>query len=68
MTSMINPLQFAAGFILLLAATTSWAQPPSAAPYLAAPIPAGMARVWFYRELNPNDIITDCGWNWLCIA
>jgi hypothetical protein len=57
MTSMIKPLPFAAGFTLLLAATTSWAEPPSAAPYLAAPIPAGMARVWFYRELNPNDIL-----------
>ena len=57
MTAMINRLSFALGFALLLMATTSCAQPPSAAPYLAAPIPPGMARIWFYRDLNPNDVM-----------
>ena len=57
MTAMINRLSFALGFALLLIATTSCAQPPSAAPYLAASIPPGMARIWFYRDLNPNDVM-----------
>jgi len=54
---MINRLSFALGLALLLAATASCAQPPAAAPYLAAPIPPGMARIWFYRDLNPNDVM-----------
>jgi hypothetical protein len=57
MTAMTNRLPLAVGFALLLMATTSCAQPPSAAPYLGAPIPPGMARVWFYRDLNPNDVM-----------
>ena len=57
MTAMLNRLPFALGFILLLVATTSCAQPPLAASYLAAPIPPGMARIWFYRDLDPNDVM-----------
>jgi hypothetical protein len=57
MTAMINRLPFALGFALLLMATTSCAAPMPAGPYLAAPIPPGMARIWFYRDLNPNDVL-----------
>jgi hypothetical protein len=57
MTGMINRLPFALGFALLLMATTSCAAPTPAGPYLAAPIPPGMARIWFYRDLNPNDVM-----------
>src|SRR5262249_58234310 len=32
------------------------AQPP-AAPYLNAAPPPGMARIWFYRDLNPNQTL-----------
>lgn len=44
-----------AGAGMLLLAAIGCAQPPAAAPYLASPIPPGMARVWFYRDLNPNE-------------
>ena len=44
---------------VLLIATAGCAPPPSAAPYLAAPIPAGMARIWFYRDANPNDLLAE---------
>ena len=54
---LVNHLPFALGFVLLLFATTSGAAPPPAGPYLATPIPPGMARIWFYRDLNPNDIM-----------
>jgi hypothetical protein len=56
---MINRLPLAVGFVLLLAATGSCAAPPAAAPYLATPIPPGMARIWFYRDLNPNDVMAE---------
>jgi hypothetical protein len=59
MTVMINRLPFAAGFALLLIATVSCAASPPAAPYLATPIPPGMARIWFYRDLNPNDVMAE---------
>jgi hypothetical protein len=59
MTVMINRLPFALGFALLLMATTSCAAPTPAGPYLAAPIPPGMARIWFYRDLNPNDVLAE---------
>ena len=59
MTVMINRLSFAAGFALLLIATASCAASPPAAPYLATPIPPGMARIWFYRDLNPNDVLAE---------
>ena len=57
MTAMTNRLLGALGFMLLLIATASCAQPPAAASYLATPIPAGMARIWFYRDMNPNDVM-----------
>lgn len=41
---------------LLWAAAAAYAQPP-AAPYLNAGPPPGMARIWFYRDLNPNDTL-----------
>jgi hypothetical protein len=59
MTAMINRLPFALGFTLLLMATASCAAPPAAAPYLATPIPPGMARIWLYRDLNPNDVMAE---------
>jgi hypothetical protein len=46
----------ALGFILLLP-MVACARPPSAASYMATPIPPGMARIWFYRDLNPNDVL-----------
>jgi len=46
----------ALGFILLLP-MAACARPPSAASYMATPIPPGMARIWFYRDMNPNDIM-----------
>jgi hypothetical protein len=42
---------------LLLVAMAGCAQPPPAAPYLATPVASGMARIWFYRDMNPNDIL-----------
>jgi len=46
----------AAAVLMLLAATAAYAQPP-AAPYLNAAPPPGMARIWFYRDLNPNETL-----------
>jgi len=46
----------AATAILLLLAAAADAQPP-AAPYLNAAPPPGMARIWFYRDLNPNETL-----------
>jgi hypothetical protein len=43
----------------LVIAAAGCASPPPAAPYLAAPIPAGMARIWFYRDANPNDLLAE---------
>jgi hypothetical protein len=59
MTAMTKRLPCALGFLLLLTVTASCAQPPAAAPYLATPIPAGMARIWFYRDMNPNDVLAE---------
>lgn len=39
-----------------LLTATGFAQPP-AAPYLNAAPPPGMARIWFYRDLNPNETL-----------
>ena len=41
---------------MLLLGTAADAQPP-AAPYLNAAPPAGLARIWFYRDLNPNQTL-----------
>ena len=46
----------AAAAVLLLLAAAADAQPP-AAPYLNAAPPPGMARIWFYRDLNPNETL-----------
>ena len=47
----------AAAILMLLAATAAvYAQPP-AAPYLNAAPPPGMARIWFFRDLNPNETL-----------
>ena len=52
----MRPWLAAAVLLLLGAVTAAVAQPP-AAPYLnAAPSP-GMARIWFYRDLNPNETL-----------
>jgi hypothetical protein len=50
-----RPWLVAAGLLLL--ATAGCAQPPAAAPFLATPVAPSMARIWFYRDLNPNDIL-----------
>jgi hypothetical protein len=42
---------------LLLLATAGCARPPAAAPYLSAAPAPGMARIWFYRDMNPNEIL-----------
>jgi hypothetical protein len=42
---------------LLLLATAGCARPPAAAPYLSAAPSPGMARIWFYRDMNPNEIL-----------
>jgi hypothetical protein len=46
----------ALGFILLLA-IAGCARPPSAVSYMATPIPSREARIWFYRDMNPNESI-----------
>lgn len=47
---------YAAAAAMPLLAMAGCAQPPPAAPYLAA-APPGMARIWFYRDLNPNETL-----------
>jgi hypothetical protein len=42
--------------VLILAATSCSTLPPTAA-VAVAPIPAGEARVWFYRDLGPYDAL-----------
>ena len=49
-------LWLAAAAISLLLPAAAVAQPP-AAPYLNAVPPPGMARIWFYRDLNPNETL-----------
>jgi hypothetical protein len=53
---LLRRLPRALGCVLLLA-MAGCAQPPPAAPYLATPVAPGMARIWFYRDMNPNDIL-----------
>jgi hypothetical protein len=52
----LQQLPRALGCVLLLT-MAGCAQPPPAAPYLATPVAPGMARIWFYRDLNPNDVL-----------
>ena len=47
-------LWLVAAAILLLVPAGAVAQPP-AAPYLNAAPPPGTARIWFFRDLNPNE-------------
>jgi len=55
-SSAIMRLCLAAAAILLLLPAAAIAQPP-AAPYLNAGPPPGMARIWFFRDLNPNETL-----------
>jgi len=52
----LRRLPRALGCVLLLI-LAGCAQPPPAAPYLATPVAPGSARIWFYRDMNPNDIL-----------
>jgi len=52
----LQQLPRALGCVLLLT-MAGCAQPPPAAPYLATQVAPGMARIWFYRDLNPNDVL-----------
>jgi len=47
-------LQSAAGGFLLLAAGCAGA-PPGPTPAAAPPLPAGQARIWFYRQWLPSE-------------
>ena len=55
-SSTVMRLWLAAVTILLLLPAAAFAQPP-AAPYLNAAPPPGMARIWFFRDLNPNETL-----------
>ncbi len=45
-------LQWASGLLLIAAGC---AEPPMTAPVAAPPVPAGQARVWFYRPYEPYE-------------
>jgi len=47
-------LAAAASLLLLPAAAVAQ---PAAAPYLNAGPPPGMARIWFFRDLNPSEML-----------
>src|SRR5207248_11438038 len=49
----------AAAAALASLALAGCAPPAPAAPYLAAAPSPGMARIWFYRDLNPNDVLAE---------
>jgi hypothetical protein len=53
-SSTVMRLWLVAATVLLLLPATASAQPP-AAPYLNAAPPPGLARIWFFRDLNPNE-------------
>src|SRR4029077_7099804 len=55
-SSTVMRLWLAAVTILLLLPAAAFAPPP-AAPYLNAAPPPGMARIWFFRDLNPNETL-----------
>ena len=48
-------LRCAGGMILLLASTACIQSPPPTASVTIPPIPAGDARVWFYRPIDAYD-------------
>ena len=55
-SSTVTRLRLAVAAILLLFPAAAVAQPP-AGPYLNAAPPPGMARIWFFRDLNPNETL-----------
>jgi hypothetical protein len=46
-------LRAAPWLVPLILASCTWPPPTGSTPI--PPIPGGMARVWFYRDLDPND-------------
>src|SRR5690242_20699877 len=54
--STVMRLWRAAIMVFLMLPAAAVAQPP-AAPYLNAAPPLGMARIWFFRDLNPNETL-----------
>src|SRR5215469_13749254 len=55
-SSTLMRIWLAAAAISLLLSAAAVAQPP-AGPYLNAAPPPGMARIWFFRDLNPNETL-----------
>ena len=55
-SSTVKHLWLTAAAMSLLLPAAAFAQPP-AAPYLNAAPPPGMARIWFFRDLNPNETL-----------
>jgi hypothetical protein len=45
-------LRWASGLLLIVAGC---AEPPAMVPVAAPPVPAGQARVWFYRPYEPSE-------------
>jgi len=55
-SSTLMRIWLAAAAILLLLSAAAVAQPPAGPDLNAAP-PLGMARIWFFRDLNPNETL-----------
>jgi len=51
----IRPNRLSAGPVILLLALAACAQTATTASVAVPPIPAGEARVWFYRDAGPYD-------------
>jgi hypothetical protein len=45
-------LQWASGLLLI---TAGCAEPPAQVPAAVPPVPAGQARIWFYRPYEPSE-------------
>ena len=45
-------MRWVSGLLLILAGCV---ESPATAPTVAAPIPSGQARVWFYRPWEPSE-------------